>query len=716
MKRIVLSLIFCFSGVFTFADEGMWLMAFIDRLKYSDWQKEGLHLTPEEIYSVNQASLKDAIVSFGGYCTGEVVSNQGLVFTNHHCGYGAIAQLSTPENDYLHDGFWAKSFEEELKPDNLYVRFLVRMDNVTSRIVRQLNDKMTSEQRGEIINAEIEKIKRENNENGRYEVVVKDFYGGNEFYYFVYQDYHDVRLVGTPPESVGKYGGTYDNWEWPRHTGDFSIFRVYADANGNPAEYSPSNVPLKPKHHLPIKKGGVKPGDFAMTIGYPGSTERYMSSFGIQQALDIEFPAWIDAAANARAVLKKYMDSDNAINLNYASKYASIDNYWKNRIGMTQALNKLRTYDKKKEIEKNLTQWIDNDPTRKAKYGNVLKDIQNYYQISNDYIANQTYISRGVLPGSSLVLVAYRMKNLFDTYHRQDAENQKNMLPQVHERIESQYENFSAELEREALAVLLQKYYENTAEIYHHKALKDALKEYGNFSQFVEANYENSIFRNATALKQAFANNDLEAFNNDPIFKISAGLIDSYQNVPENVRQAEEKYEKAYRLFIQALRESQPNKVFYPDANFTMRLSTGKVVSLPENPTRPSDVSSNYYTTLKGGMRKFLPNSEFDMPTELIRLYNTQTFGQWADENGNMPVCFLTDNDITGGNSGSPVIGGNGELLGLAFDGNWEAMSGDIEFEKDLQRTINVDIRYVMFIIEQLSGADRIINELDFVD
>lgn len=715
MKKVFLSLALSFCGIFTFADEGMWLMTFIERLKYTDWKKEGLNLTPEEIYSVNHSSLKDAIVSFGGYCTGEVVSSQGLVFTNHHCGYSSIAELSTPEHDYLHNGFWAKNFDEELKPKDLYVRFLVRMDNATDRIVRQFKPKMTEEERNKIIKEESQKIKIENSENGKYEVVVKDFYGGNEFYYFVYQDYTDVRLVGTAPESIGKFGGTYDNWEWPRHTGDFSIFRIYADKDGNPAKYSKDNVPLKPKHHLPIKTGGVKPGDFAMTIGYPGSTERYMSSFGIQQALDVEFPAWIDASGKAREIIKKYMDSDNAINLKYASKYANIDNYWKNRIGMSIALKKLNTHGKKLEIENTLAKWINTNSARKTKYGNILADLKNHYDISNDYIANKTYLSRGIFQGSSLLLTSYRMKLLFDMFHKQ--ENKNDIFPKLDSEIDKGYEETVEKVEKELLAILLDQYFEKTADTYHNEELKNIKKEYGNFQNFIDKTFDSSIFKNANTLKEAFKKDDPKLFENDPIYKVSSSLIEAYQKESKEIKAADEKYKKAYRLFIEALRESQPEKNFYPDANFTMRLSTGKVISLPENPVRPSDnPSNNYFTTLKGAMMKFLPNSEFEMPTELIRLYNTGDFGKWADKDGTMHVCFLTDNDITGGNSGSPVIGGNGELIGLAFDGNWEAMSGDIEFEKNLQRTINLDIRYVMFIIEKLAGSDRIIKELDFVE
>ena len=706
-----------FMGVFAWADEGMWLMTFIERLKYTDWQKEGLHLTPEEIYSVNQASLKDAVVSFNGYCTGEVVSDKGLVFTNHHCGYEKIAELSTPENDYLNNGFWAKSYEEELKPESLYVRFLVRMDNVTDRIVRKLNDNMSSEERQAVIEKEYAAIKEENNENGKYVVVIKDFYGGNEFYYFVYKDYTDVRLVGTPPQSIGKFGGTTDNWEWPRHTGDFSIFRIYGDKDGNPAPYSLDNVPLKPKHFLPIKTSGVKPGDFSMTIGYPGSTERYMSSYGIEQALDVEFPAWINAAGAARSAIKQNMDKSKKVSLDYASSYANIDNYWKNRIGMIEALNKLDTKGKKIEIERNFTNWVNQDASRKAKYGKVLENLKEYYAGSNEFIKNRTYLVRGIIQGSKALQNAYQFGSVFDYYSKQDENTKKEILKKVSEDLDGVFADFNVNTERDILAETMQVYADNVSADYLASQIKMAKKEYNNnFMAYASNVFKNTAFASKAGILNLFKKGNVEELQKDPLFALSSSVFKSYKDVPKKQEELKELYAKNYRLFIEGLRASQPNKVFYPDANFTMRLSTGKVVSLPENPKRPSDVNDNYYTTLQGLMKKYLPgDEEWDIPLKLIRLYNTSDFGSYANKNGTMPVSFLTDNDITGGNSGSPVISGNGELIGIAFDGNWEAMSGDIEFEKKLQRTINVDIRYVLFIIDKFADAHNIINELKLV-
>ena len=715
MKKTLLSLGLAFLSVFAWADEGMWLMTFIERLKYSDWQKEGLNLTPEEIYSVNNASLKDAIVQFGGYCTGEMISDQGLLLTNHHCGYGVIAELSTEENDYLKDGYWAYEKSQELKPEQLYVRYLVRMDDVTDRVLQKLSPSMSVADRNAAIQAEFEKIQTENAENGKYFVEVKSFYGGNEFYYFVYQDYTDVRFVGAPPSSIGKYGGDTDNWEWPRHTGDFSLFRVYGDANGNPAEYSLDNVPLKPKHSLPVKVSGVKPGDFAMTIGYPGSTDRYMSSYGINQAINVEYPAWIDAANTAMVEMKKHMDKSDAVRLKYASQYSSLANYWKNRIGMIEALTKLNTIGKKEKYEADFAEWAKKDSKT---YGKVLNNLENYYSNSNDYVKNRTYIVRGFLRGSQLSMVPYTVQQMWQAYSAQDETGKAALLEKIRTQLTESYESMDMAAERDILAALLKKYVENVPADQIIPAVKAIQQEYnGNFGAYADKVISTSTFTSADKVITAFQNNNADAFTNDILSPLSNGLIEGYRNKPDGIAALEEAYQTNYRLFIDGMRKTYPDRVFYPDANFTMRLSTGKVVGLPENPKRPSDDPSNYFTTLEGGMQKYVPgDEEFDQPLKLIQLYNTKDYGRWAAPDGRLHVNFLTDNDITGGNSGSPVIGGNGELIGLAFDGNWEAMSGDIEFEKELQRTINVDIRYVLFVIDKYAGAQNIIDELKLVE
>lgn len=423
MKKVFLLLTFMLSFVQMRADEGMWLLMLIKRLNGVDMQKEGLHLTPEEIYSVNNSSLKDAIVSFGGFCTGEIVSDQGLIFTNHHCGYDAVASASTPEKNYLKDGFWAMKRSEEFNSAGLYVRFLVRMGDATERINAKLNNDMTEELRKKIIEAEYKAIEQENSENGKYTVVTKDFFNGNEFYYFVYQDFKDVRLVGAPPASLGKYGGDTDNWEWPRHTADFTVFRVYADANGNPAEYSDSNVPLKPKHSLPISLKGYKPGDFAMILGYPGRTNRYMTSYGISQLIDKDYPAWVESSKMSMDVMKKYMDKSEAVRLDYASQYASVANYWKNRQGTIDAVISNGTISDKQEVEAIFQKWAT-EPDNDATYGSVLDNIKTYYEEVSDKSVERNY-SFQIQRNAKYVAIAYRLGSMFKSYAEQTRKDKR---------------------------------------------------------------------------------------------------------------------------------------------------------------------------------------------------------------------------------------------------------------------------------------------------
>lgn len=717
MRKTLLSISLAFLSVFAWADEGMWLMTFIERLKFSDWEKEGLKLTPEEIYSINNASLKDAIVSFNGYCTGEIISNQGLLLTNHHCGYGIISQLSSVEHDYLKNGFWANNNSEELKPESLYVRFLVRMDDVTNRMMKVLSPNMTEDERKEAISAESERIEAENNENGKYVVTVKSFFGGNEFYYFVYQDYTDVRFVGAPPSSIGKYGGDTDNWEWPRHTGDFSLFRVYGDKDGNPAKYSTENVPLTPKHSLPIKMTGVKPGDFAMTIGYPGSTARYMPSYGIDQAINVEYPAWIDAANTVMVAMKKHMDTSDEVRINYASSYSGTANYWKNRIGMIEALNKLKTIDKKQEYERDFHKWANQNTERKIKYGNVLNSLKEYYAKTNDYTKNKTYLVRGFLRGSKFSTLPFSVKRFYDSYVQQEEMNKEAMLKGFGDKIKEEYDKMSIEAEQDILVALLSSYVKNVDLSYQTSEIKRINQLYrGDFSKFIDEIQKSSLFVSYDKLMKAIQSGDKDIFENDVLYKFSNDLINSYRDKSDEIQKLEDSYRKNYRLFVQGLRATYPNKIFYPDANFTMRLSTGKVIGLPENTKRLSDDKENYFTTLEGTVKKYVKgDEEFDMPEKLLELYKAKDYGKYVAADGRLHVNFLSNNDITGGNSGSPVISGKGELIGLAFDGNWEAMSGDIEFESNLQRTINVDIRYVLFVIDKFAGATHLVDEMELV-
>jgi hypothetical protein len=693
-----------------FANEGMWFLMHIKRLNQRDMEKMGLQLTAEEIYSINNHSLKDAIVQFNGGCTASIISSNGLVLTNHHCGYNAIAELSTAEQNHLNNGFWAGSMAEELKPQSLYVRFFVRMDDVSERILSQVNDSMSEKEREAAINKEIAKIEQENSEGGKYTVSVRSFYQGNEFYYFVYEDYTDVRLVGTPPKSIGKYGGDTDNWEWPRHTGDFSLFRVYADANGNPADYSTDNVPLKAKYHLPVNIDGVKENDFAMILGYPGRTNRWMPAEGIEQNVKYAYPAWVEGSKLSMDVMKKYMNEDEAINLMYTSSYAGIANYWKNRQGMIDALTTHKTAETKRKIEQKFNKWA-NKKANQERYGDVMTKINTYYSLTNEKARHDNYLT-AILRSSRFSILPYRIGQGFNTYVESNEAKRKELRPRLEAFINDQYKDYHLPLEKEILAKQLSLY--ATRSNYPLPNVVTKVAEANDFDAYVEAIFNLSMFSSKERAMAFLKYPNAELLANDPLFQLSTELLDKYREQPEDLQQPLNDYQKSFRLLVEGLRKSGISKIKYPDANSTLRLSYGKVRALPKDPR--NDAKVNNYTTYKGMLKKYKPNDEeFDLPEDMLGIAGGNDFGRYANKLGELSVNFLTDNDITGGNSGSPVLNGNGELIGLAFDGNIEAMAGDVIFDKDLQRTINVDIRYVLWLIDKYAKAKHIVDELTIV-
>lgn len=700
------------------ADEGMWLPMLIHRLNYVDMQKAGLKLTAEEIYSVNHSSLKDAIVQFGGGCTAEIVSDQGLVFTNHHCGYSSIQSHSTVQHDYLTNGFWAYNKQEELPCPGLTVRFLVRIQDVTKEVLAKLNNQMSEKARADAILAVSADLQNSAVAGTGYEARVSSFYSGNEFYLFVYETYRDVRLVGTPPESIGKFGADTDNWMWPRHTGDFSIFRVYAGADGKPADYSKNNLPLKPKHYLPISIKGVEQNDYAMIMGYPGRTNRYMTSWGVKLGIDKTDPAIVKIRDKKLSIMREYMDADGGVRIQYSSKYASIANYWKYYIGQIRALKRMKVAEKKEKTEADFANWVNADASRKAKYGEVLNDFTTAYKILDQYTIAQTYASEALRGPEVLSLARGFEPILASLINKESLKPQttsgRGMIPRLtDERVDDFFKNYHPALDQEMLSSMLTMFYKDVPADQHFAYLDALYKKYnGDFTKYAAYVFAKSNLVNPVKVKALLAKPSVSAIEKDPIYILSQAITAYTLDITAKANAGSETLTRASRLYMAGLREMNPDKLYAPDANSTMRLTYGHVLDY-----FPADaVHYNFYTTLKGVMEKEDPNNfEFVVPLKLKELYNAKDFGPYANSKGEMPVGFLVNTDITGGNSGSPVINANGELIGLAFDGNWEAMSGDIAFEPDMQRTIAVDARYVLFIIDKYAGAKNLISELTIV-
>ncbi|MBP1645246.1 MAG: Peptidase [Bacteroidetes bacterium] len=691
-------------------DEGMWLPIFFKNLNYSTMQKMGLKLTAEELYAINNSSLKDAIVQFGNGCTGEIMSDKGLLFTNHHCGYESIVSQSTVEHDYLNNGFWAKNLSEEIPIPDMTVSFLLRMEDVTKEILGGYADKLDLSSVKDTILLRIKLLEEKTSEEGKYKVEIKPFFEGLEYYMFVYEVYTDIRLVGTPPSSIGKFGGDTDNWMWPRHTGDFSIFRVYANSDNRPAKFSKDNVPYKPKHFLPVSLKGVKQNDFTMIWGFPGSTERYMTSGEVSNTINVTDPSIVKAGEYMLPTMKKMMEKDNRINLIYASDYAGYMNLWKNKKGELRGLKNLNVYDKKKEIEDRLSKWISEDKARIEKYGDVIKDLNNANKVIGNAPStqNEWFVNLGLVVNKR-ALLAFQT-----TYSLLSLDKKDSNFPKAIQRVktlgEEHFKTYDQETEKELFRSFVNMFSSLDKNNYMSRTIEKKYK--GSVDDFVEDAFKKSIFANKENFNKFINKPNTKKLQKD---LIAQSALTAYMYVAgddKDLDNAVTNLSQARKRFVAALREMDPTLVQYPDANFTMRMTYGQVLDY-----YPADgIHYNYVTTLEGVMEKEDPtSSEFEVPAKLKELYLNKDYGQYADENGKIITCFLSNNDITGGNSGSPILNAEGHLIGLAFDGNWEAMSGDIAFEPKLQRTINVDARYVLFIIDKFAGAQNLIDELTII-
>ena len=697
MKKLFLLLAAACVTFSAAADEGMWMLPYLQKMNAKDMKARGCKLSAEEIYSMNNSSLKDAIVIFGGGCTGEIVSPEGLLFTNHHCGYGSIQALSSVEHDYLKNGFWAMSRAEEIPAPGLKVRFIRKIVDVTSDVLGAVPDIAGGEERSRLVAEHVEAVtSRFETENPGMEISVKPFFGGNQFFAFVIEVFSDVRLVGTPPTSIGKFGGDTDNWMWPRHTGDFSVFRVYAGPDNKPADYAPENRPYKAEKFLKVSLNGYDEADFAMIMGFPGSTQRYMTSYEIDRMLEVENPQRIFIRGERQAILKEDMAASDKVRIQYASKYAQSSNYWKNSIGMSRGIKRLDVKGRKQEQEAAFRAWAAKNTLPTEGYVDALDKIRESVEENLPAFASRQYLQEAFLRAVEILTPARYALSL-------KGEELENALKGF-------YKDYNMPTDRRVAKRMFRIVKENCKEL--PSVFAEVIdKEFGGDTDaYVDYLYDNSVLADETqALAAAASGKDLAK---DPAVLLSRSVAKKMRALSEVQRDGQQKYADGHRLYIAGLMRMQPKKAWASDANFTIRLTYGRVL-----PYDPADgIRYNYYTTLKGVMEKENPDNptEFTVPAKLKELYAAKDFGRYANAAGELPTCFLADCDITGGNSGSPVLNGKGSLIGLAFDGNWEAMSGDVAFEPELQRTIAVDVRYVLFVIDKFAGAGWLLDELQF--
>ena len=709
MKKLWAVLLLLVASGQVFADEGMWVLKELNKQNLARMKELGFTPSYEQLYSETDPCVANAVVIFGGGCSGITVSNEGLIFTNHHCGFGSIQQLSSVEHDYLKDGFVSQSKEEELPVPGLTVRYLRETVDVSDRINSQIAS--IKEEHLRLAAADsIGQAMADSVGNTEFQAAdVVPFYNNNKYFLIVYDVFNDVRMVFAPPSSVGKFGGDTDNWMWPRHTGDFSVFRVYAGAGNKPAAYSKDNKPYQPKYVAEVSLQGYQDKDYAMTIGFPGSTDRYLCSWGVQQRIEDSNKPRIEVRGIKQAIWKDAMLKSDEVRIKYASKYAGSSNYWKNSIGMNKGLANLKVIDRKREEEAAFAAWVAQDAKRKEVYGDVLSLLEKGYTSSSEYKKISTYLGEAFLSGAEIVKLA-RMIQSVDV---------KGSTPEeidifLEDNIKSFFKDYDASLDRKVLAAMMKIVKErvpaeNLPDIY-----KKVDKKYkGDYEK-----YAADVFKKTSILSYDNIASMLKdpkkyaKLKKDPAAELSLSVLISLFELQQLTGDSYYDIAKGERLYFAGLKEMHPEKAFASDANFTMRVSYGSIGGY-----RPYDAAwYDYYTTQKGIFEKENPESdEFWVQPEILNLIRSKDFGQYANKDGELQLCFLSNNDITGGNSGSPVFDKNARLIGLAFDGNWEAMSGDIAFEPDLQRTISVDIRYVLYMIDKWGKCPRLIEELKLV-
>lgn len=714
-KKVFTLVIFSFFSFSISAGEGMWIPSLLKHFNIDDMHEKGFRLSAEDIYNINNSSIKDAVVIFGGGCTGELISDEGLLITNHHCGYRNIQSHSSVEHNYLKDGFWAEDKSKELANPGLDATFLVRIEDVTDDVLEGVEENMTEDERRSIIEKNTKSIEEKAVEGTDHEAVTKPFYYGNEFYMFVYKTYNDVRLVGAPPSSIGKFGRDTDNWMWPRHTGDFSLFRIYADENNEPAEYSDDNVPYKPKKALDISLKGFGKGDFTMVLGYPGSTQQYLTSHGVELIAETRNPHRIDLRDKKLEVMEKYMEQDEAIKIKYAAKQSGVSNAWKKWQGEIRGLERYNAIEKKQELEDKFVEWVQSSPEYQDKYGGLLENFEQTYTDFQPYALSRDYFIETVYYGIEILRFASNFGNLLGMKEEDEIEEKTEDLVSSSQKF---FKDYVVDIDREISPKLLKAYYENIEERFYPSVFGEVEEDYNkDFSKYTGDLFDNSIFTDSTEVYnflKKYSPADSSVILDDPAFRISQSFAKVYEKeiVPKH-RTYNVKLDSLSRIYVDALRTMQDDKIFWPDANFTMRVAYGQVEGY-----EPRDaVVYHYQTTLDGVIEKNRQEiKDYKIPQKLKELYEAKDYGRYSMDNGKLPVCFIASNHTSGGNSGSPVLNANGELIGVNFDRNWEGTMSDIMYDPEQCRNISLDIRYALFIIDKFAGASHLIEEMNIVE
>lgn len=718
MKRILLLLVaFNFLHVFAIkADEGMWLPLFLKAMNESDMQSKGLKLSAEDIYSINKSSLKDAIVQFGGGCTAEIISDKGLMFTNHHCGYGQIQAHSTVENDLLTNGFWAKTQEEELPNPGLTATLIVRIEDVTAKVLANLTAGMSDAEREKKVAEAIAQITKEATKDSYYGAFIRPFYYGNEYYMFVTETFKDVRLVGAPPSSIGKFGGDTDNWMWPRHTGDFSVFRIYANKDNKPADYSKENVPYKPKYVIPISIKGVEKDDFTMVYGFPGRTTEYLSSYAVDMIMNASDPAKVKIRDTRLKIWDKDMQASDKVRIQYAAKYAGVANYWKKWDGEIRGLKKADAIAKKKAFEAEFMNKVNADPTAKAQYGNLLGDLEKMYTQLGNFNKQRDYHNEAILGIEAINAAAMFNEVVGLIAGGKKAADLVKEMDKLKADLKAFYKDYNAATDQKICAAMLKLVSQDVPKEQQASVFEEIQKKYkGDFVKYADETYSKSVFASQDKVNELLQNMDkgYKKIQKDPIFLLMSSCMKKFTtDVKPTYTDLDAKITTLNRTYMKAMRELVTSKKYYPDANSTLRVAYGKVDGY-----YPKDgIYYNYYTTIDGIMEKENPAvDEFVVSPKLKELYKNKDYGQYADKNGDLHVAFCASNHTTGGNSGSPVFNGEGQLIGTNFDRDWEGTMSDIIYNPDQVRNIVLDVRYTLFVIDKFAGAGYLLNEMKII-